>query len=682
MSEPTYAELEIRIKALEQWTEERTSQLMEKNEQLNKEIKERKRIENELRESEEKCWLLVKYAPSGIFEFDLINLRFISVNDVMCEYTGFTKKEFLSMSPSDILTGESKNHYNDMIEKLCDGKKVPDTVELKIRGKNGRKYWVILNIRLHCENGTPKTATAVVHNITERKRMEKALRMSEEKYRTILENIEEGYFEVDLAGNIIFINDAICRIGGYQRDELMGSNNRDYMDEETAKEVFKAFNKVYTTGKPAKYLECEMIKKNKTSMHLETSASLIKDPRGRRIGFRGIIRDVNERKLAEKAKKRLEVQLQQSLKMESLGTLAGGIAHDFNNLLMGVQGRTSLILLDTDPSHPNFVHLTGIEEYVKSAAELTKQLIGFARYGKYQVKPTNINEILDRTSKIFGRAKKQISIHRKYEKKIWTVGVEQGQIEQVLMNLFVNAWQAMPGGGDLYLQTENVMLDENFTKAYTLEPGKYVKISIMDTGVGMDETTLQRIFEPFFTTKTMGRGTGLGLAAVYGIIKSHEGIIDVESERTKGSTFRLYLPVSEMEIKEETDYPKEVLKGTETILLVDDEDMIIDVGKELFETLGYEVLIAKGGEEAVKIYYKNRYKIDIVVLDMIMPGYGGSETFDMLREINPKIKVLLSSGYSIDGQATKILNRGCDGFIQKPFNMMEMSIKLREILDK
>ena len=248
----------------------------------------------------------------------------------------------------------------------------------------------------------------------------------------------------------------------------------------------------------------------------------------------GLFKDITEHR-------RLEEQLRQSQRMEAIGTLSGGIAHDFNNLLMGIQGRTSLMLMDVGPSHPHFEHLKGIEDYVKSAADLTKQLLGFARGGKYEVKPIDINELIKTGSSMFGRTEKEIKINCKYQKNVWTTEADRGQIEQVLMNLYVNAWQAMPSGGELYLQTENVRLDENDVKPFEIEPGKYVKISVTDTGVGMDEATRQRVFDPFFTTKKMGRGTGLGLASAYGIIKSHGGFINVYSEKGHGTNFKIYL---------------------------------------------------------------------------------------------------------------------------------------------
>ena len=315
---------------------------------------------------------------------------------------------------------------------------------------------------------------------------------------------------------------------------------------------------------------------------------------------------------------------------------------------------------------------------------ITNQLLGYARGGKYEVKPTDFNEIIERTSNMFGRTKKEITIHRKYQKNIWIVGVDQSQIDQVLLNLYVNAWQAISGGGDLSIETENVTFDENFVKPLDIEPGNYVRIFITDTGVGMDEATQKRIFEPFFTTKEMGCSIGLGLASVYGIIKNHGGIINVYSIRGQGSTFNIYLPALEKKFIEEEKkgIPDDLLRGEETILLVDDEDMIIDVGKQMLKRLGYSVLLARSGKEAVDVHEENKDKVDIVILDRIMPDMDGGKVYDRLKGTNLEIKVLLATGFSIDKQATEILNRGCNGFIQKPFNMKQLSHSLRKILDQ
>jgi nitrogen-specific signal transduction histidine kinase/CheY-like chemotaxis protein len=391
--------------------------------------------------------------------------------------------------------------------------------------------------------------------------------------------------------------------------------------------------------------------------------------------------DITARKQAEEEKRKLEERLQHADKMESIGTLAGGIAHDFNNLLMGIQGYASLSLMNLDPSHPNYERLKRIEEQVQSGADLTKQLLGFARGGRYELKPTDLNDIVEKTSSMFGRTKKEITIHRKYMRDLWSVEVDQGQMEQVFMNLYVNAWQAMPGGGEIYLETENVLLDAEQAFSYAVEPGKYVKIMVTDTGTGMDEKTKERIFDPFFTTKEMGRGTGLGLATVYGIIKGHKGMITVDSEPGHGTTFTIYLPASEKEVVKEKVANGFIARGTETILLVDDEKMVLEVSREVLESLGYRVYAVGSGQDAIAVYLEKRKEIALVILDMIMPGMSGGETFDRLREIHPGIRVLLSSGYSITGEAQTIMDRGCNGFLQKPFQMENLSRKVREILD-
>jgi PAS domain S-box-containing protein len=473
------------------------------------------------------------------------------------------------------------------------------------------------------------------------------------------------------------------KILGYAHDELLGTNNREYTSKKTARKIFRVFNRVYRTGRSARVFNYEIIAKDGNKKILEDSGSLIRNSDQNTIGFRGLARDVTEHLIAEKEKERMAVQIQQVQKMEAIGTLAGGIAHDFNNLLMGFQGNLSLMLMEMSPDNPYYDYLTNMEDYVKRGSDLTRQILGFARGGKYEVKPTNLNDLLEQSSQMFGRTKKEIMIHKKFQKDPWTVEVDRGQIEQVLLNLFVNAWQAMPTGGDLYLQTENVTLEkENWNKPYALKSGPYVKISVTDTGVGMDRDALERIFEPFYTTKEVSRGTGLGLASAYGIIKNHSGMIEVTSEKGHGATFDIYLPKSGKDFLEEKPAIEKAVKGRETVLLVDDEEMIADIGKKMLKKLGYQVVLAESGRTALKLFEKMRDKIDLVILDMIMPDMGGSETFDQLKAMAPDIKVLLSSGYSIDGQASEIMKRGCNGFIQKPFNLKHFSQKVREILDE
>ncbi len=521
----------------------------------------------------------------------------------------------------------------------------------------------------------------VQYTVNKRKAADDALRESQEKYRTILESIEEGCFETDIDGNLTFFSNPFLKTLGYSRHELLGRNTSRYTSPDTAEKMNRITKRLKETGKPENVADYDVIRKDGSNVSLELSVSLLKDQDGLPMGYRGILRDVSERKKTEEENHKLETQLQQAQKMESIGTLAGGIAHDFNNILMGIQGNASLMLLKIDSEHPSHEKIKNIEKYVQNGTALTKQLLGFARRGKYLIKATDLNEIIDKSSSLFARTKKEIRIHTDLYEDLWSAEVDRGQIDQVLLNLYVNAWQAMSNGGDLYLQTENVILDRSYVKPYKVEPGRYVKISVSDTGVGIDKETQERIFEPFFTTKEMGRGTGLGLASVYGIIKSHGGYINVYSEKERGTIFTIYLPASAKEVLiEEEGSPAMLIKGTGTILLIDDEKMILDVGLELLEELGYTVLSAMNGQEAIDVFQKDQDNIDLVIMDMIMPGMGGGETFDRLKEINPAVKVLLSSGYSINGQATKIIRRGCDGFIQKPFNMNQLAEKIQKIL--
>ncbi|MBW2367353.1 MAG: response regulator [Deltaproteobacteria bacterium] len=457
-------------------------------------------------------------------------------------------------------------------------------------------------------------------------------------------------------------------------DELFGDIGNDppatlYVDEVQGREIFQ------TIMSGEQWIgEVPMRSKTGEILYVFLRAYAIKDQQGDVIGLVGVHTDMTNRK-------KMEAALYTAQKMESLGTLAGGIAHDFNNLLMGIQGNASLSLLGLDDTHGNFEHLKNIEEYVQRGVTLTRQLLGLARGGKYEVKPTDLNHLLRGSSEMFGQTKKEIRIHSKYQSNIWTVEVDQGQIEQVLLNLFINAWQSMTGGGSLYLETKNVTLDPNYVAPYSAQPGRYVQISVTDTGTGMDKEIQNNIFDPFFTTKAMGRGTGLGLSSAYGIIKNHSGIINVYSEPGKGSTFNMYLPASDKTAVREPKLLEALLSGTESILMIDDDPMILDVGKKLLERLGYQVFTATSGKSGLDIYSQRQSEIDLVILDMIMPDMSGNDTCKQLRAIDDHVKVILSSGYSLNGQAAGLMKDGCNGVIQKPFTVRELSHKVREILD-
>lgn len=636
---------------------------------------ERNRSAEALGESEKKYKQLVKYAPAGITEIDIKKNRFISVNDITCEYTGYTAKELLSMEPLNVFSEDSKALFLERLAKAAAGEQLPESAEYKIKRKDGREMSALSNVRvIFDENGNPVRTTAVSYDITERKRTEMALKREQEKFRLFVEESPLAISLIGKDGRYKYLNPKFVDIFGYTSDDIPTENDwlqKAFPDQEYRKQVLFSWfhNQNDSRAEEIEPRIHNILCKDGTEKIVSLKTAILKN--GDRLV---IYEDTTD-------KKRLEDQFQQAQRMEAIGTLAGGIAHNFNNLLTVIQGRASLMLMDKDASHPDFKHLKSIEKYVDEAADLTEKLLGFARGGKYEVKSTDLNNLVKKSSKMFSQAKKEIRLHTKYQKDIWSVEIDQTQIEQALMNLYVNAGQAMVGGGDLHVQTANVRLDEEYTKPYQVTPGKYLRISVADTGVGMDKETRDQIFDPFFTTKEIGRGTGLGLASAYGIVKSHNGFINVYSEKGEGTTFHIYLPASEKGTAKEKEAPADIPKGEETVLLVDDEDMIIDIGSQLLEKLGYKVLVAKSGEKAIEIYEENQETVQIVILDMIMPGMGGGETYDRLKEVNSEIKVLLSSGYSINGQAKKILNRGCHGFIQKPFNIQDLSNGLREILD-
>jgi PAS domain S-box-containing protein len=526
-----------------------------------------------------------------------------------------------------------------------------------------------------------KTHQKLKEEMEQRLQTEVALGQNREKYRTILDSIEEGYFETDLGGNLVICNDATSDILGWSKNELLRMNLRRHASRDTVKELLSIFKEVHKTGKPCRAVEFEIIRKDHKRRYIEMSITPVRSLDGKSRGFRGIGRDVTARRHTENERKRLQDQLQQVQRLKAIGTLAGGIAHDFNNLLMGIQGHVTLLLLALDVTDRRYENVRSIERCVRSGADLTRQLLGYARGGKYVVKPTSLNEVVRTSSTLFGRAKKETSIECEYQEDIWTVEVDRSQIEQVMVNLYLNAWQAMGHGGTIHVNTQNMILDNNFVKPHEVAPGKYVQVSVTDTGTGMDDETQKRAFEPFFTTKSMGRGTGMGLASAFGIIKNHNGIIQFTSVLGKGTTFCIYLPASEHIIEKETAAEDHIQVGRETILIVDDEQYVLDACAAMLSELGYHIMLTTSGEEAVERFRSAKDDIDLIILDMVMPGMDGPAVYQQFIKIDPDVKVILSSGYSITNVAKKLLDMGCDKFIQKPFRLSQISKIIRELLD-
>ncbi|MCG6944458.1 MAG: PAS domain S-box protein [Deltaproteobacteria bacterium] len=909
--------------------EDKATDVAKTNKHVAREINERKQAENETTKRKNRYRAVVEDMPAMICRF-LPDGTLTFVNGTYCSYFKKQREELLGENFFQFIPKQDQQKIKHHFLSLNPDSPMT-TYDHQVISPDGTICWQRWTDRaLFDEHGNAVEYQSIGYDITEHKQAEEALRESEERYRSILENIEEGYFEVDLAGNFTFVNDSLCRIAGYTLDELIGMNNRDYTTPETAKKMYQVFSKTYQTGEPARIVDYDIFKKDGSTKTLELSASLMANSMGESVGFRGVVRDVTKRKRAEEAlreseeryrslfknnhtvmllidpktadivdanpaacsfygwgheeltnkkitdintltdeqvfqeierakseetqhfffrhrlakdeivdvevfsgpivlngkqllysivhditerkqfiealraseekyrtvleanpdpvvvydiegkvvyynpaftrvfgwslgerlgkkmdvfvpeeswpetqkmvrgvlagksfsgietrrytkegkiipvsisgavlrdmdgnpvgsvinlrdiseQKNLEGQLQQAQKMEAVGTLAGGIAHDFNNLLQAIQGYTELLLMRKKEGEPDWRELQEVVRASKRGAELTQQLLTFSRKVESKRRPLDLNQEVGELRELLERTiPKMIDVEFKLADNLKMVNADPAQLKQVLVNLAVNAKDAMPEGGKLLIETQGVRLDQEFCKRYAeVKPGHYVLFSISDTGHGMGKETLEYIFDPFYTTKEVGKGTGLGLAIVYGIIKNHEGYITCYSRPEVGTTFRIYLPTIEPETLPVdlmiAPEPKAVARGgKETILLVDDEEFIRELGADVLGRAGYTVLTASNGENALELYSQERTQIDLVILDLIMPGMGGSKCLEELLNIDPHARVLIASGYSPDGPTKGALDSGAKGFISKPYDTTQLLQLVRKILD-
>jgi two-component system cell cycle sensor histidine kinase/response regulator CckA len=672
------AQLEAQVKS-------RTAELVEINEKLTRQLAMKAKIEAELNDREQRYRILFENAADLIAVIDPRG-TLLDLNKRFEEESGYSREEMIGTNvfTTGLLTESSIEKARRHLEEVLGGKESA-TFEIEGIPKDGAIVPYELKAVPIMQGGELVAIQTTLRNITERRRAEEALRESEELFRSIVASSHAGIFTIDDNYRFLYVNDELCRIGGLTREEVVGADFRELLDGEALELVTDRYvRRLEGKAVPSRY-EFSFVRKDGERKVLEMSAAAIKDSAGKSRAI-GQVLDVTERKKAQEERHKLEAQLRHAQKMEAVGILAGGIAHDFNNLLQAIQGYADLLLLDREKSGRGYEELQQILRATHRGSELVRQLLTFSRKVESKLRPIDLNREIQQTEKLLVRAiPRMIEIELHLAEGLKIVHADSVQLEQVLMNLAVNSKEAMPEGGKLTIGTRNVHLDKDYCDDHLgAKPGHYALLTVTDTGQGMDKATLAHIFEPFFTTKDLGRGTGLGLATVYGIVKNHGGYIMCYSEVGQGTTFKMYLPVVE-QVPEETYRPQVdpmVAGGDETILLVDDEESVREMGRRMLEHFGYEVLSAPDGETAVLEYGKRTRKIDLIVLDLIMPGMGGRRCLDELLWINPRAKVLIASGHAMNDSVKESLAAGAKGFVGKPYELNQLLRAIREILDQ
>ena len=651
--------------------------LRERVRELEEELAELRKDQEQRLEREEFYRFLTENASDLLFIQDM-DLRITYVSPSVTPLFGYTVEEAKRLHMKDIMTPESLERAMESFHRTVPlasehGDFDIPLMEYEYIRKDGSTIWGELKVRfLFSAKGSPVSTLGILRNITKRKKAEEALRESETKFRTLFNLSPQAIALTEpKTGRVVDVNIMFCQKTFYTKEEIIGRSTTEigfYLPEDRDRFIsaLKARGEVHG-------MEMDFRAKNGAILNTLMFAKEIRV--ADQAYILTVFYDMTE-------KKRLEAQLRQSQKMEAIGSLAGGVAHDFNNLLMGILGNVTLMLMETESHQSHYRTLKDIEKQVMSGAELTRQLLGYARKGKYQVKVMDLNEMVRETSVTFSRVRKEVIVRSELAPDLSHIEADSSQIEQVLLNLYLNASDAMPEGGELTIRSYNITHEDMTSRPYVPKKGKYVCLEVNDTGTGMERETQQRIFEPFFTTKEMGKGTGLGLASAYGIIKGHGGYIDVASEPGQGTTFSIYLPASEKHADIQAEPDSQIEASSGTILMVDDDEIILNMSSKILEKLGYRVLRATSGKKALEVYEAEKGGIDLVILDVVMPGMGGGETFDRIRAIDPQAKVLLLSGYSLDDEAGEILKRGCEGFIEKPFKVKDLSLKIKAILER
>ncbi|MCX8116574.1 MAG: PAS domain S-box protein [Desulfobacterota bacterium] len=648
-----------------------------------RDVTELKKKEEALRESEERYRNLVEGSFDGIFIQK--GPKIIYVNQRLCEMLGYDRSEMIGMDHWLVYHPDDQGLTRARAEARMRGEAVPERYEVKLQRKDGSFFHGEISAR-RIVIGEEPGVQVWVKDITERKRSDERIRSSEERYRTLVESIADGILLLDPARRVISCNRAFSHLFGYELGEMEGKSIRII---HASDESYHAFGKIaYPIVKEKGFFrgEWNFVRKDGSEIPMEVALSPIQGHDGSIKGYVSVLRDITERKRAERDMALLQEQLRQSQKMEAIGRLAGGIAHDFNNILTVMKGVCQLSLLDLREDDPLYGNLKEIDQSVERAADLTRQLLAFGRKQIMDMRVLDLNGVVKGLEKMMKRIiGEDIQLLTYLTENVGRVKADIGQIEQVIVNLVVNARDAMPQGGTLTIETANVDLDEEYAKRHVgVNPGPYVMLSISDTGVGMTPEVKERIFEPFFTTKERGKGTGLGLSTVYGIVKQSGGNIWVYSEPGQGTTFKIYLPRVDEPPPEERreEVTREIPVGGETVLVVEDEEAVRKLAVRFLKKLGYRVLEASDGGEALLLCEKHPDPIHLILSDVVLPGINGREVVERLQKIHPEARALFMSGYTDNVIVHFGILEGGVEFLQKPFTLEKLARKVREVLDK
>ena len=634
-------------------------------------ITDRRRAEEDLRVTEQRYRSIVEESFDGIFLQK--GTKVVFANSRLCELLGYGPSELEGLDHWLLYHPDYHDITRYRAQARMRGEAVPSQYEVMLQRKDGSSFYGEVLARAVEVAGEPGVQVWV-RDITARREAEQELRRSEERYRTLFEESKDGIFLTTDDGRVVDVNQSFLDMLGYTRDELLRLNIAQAYADPSHRDKYR--RAIKEAGSVKDYPITFKRKDGKEIHCLETASCRLASD-GAIVGYQGITRDVSEQE-------HLQEQLLQAQKMEAVGTLAGGVAHDFNNILQVALGYSELILGDEGLPQRFKPDLQKINESARRGADLVQRLLTFSRKTQSNPQPLSVNRRINEIGKMLERTiPKMIDIQLILDEDLAAINADPTQLDQVLMNLAVNARDAMPDGGKLIIETANILLDEEYARTHLdARPGHYVLMMVTDTGSGMDKDTLEHIFEPFYTTKGAGEGTGLGLAVVHGIVQQHGGFIRCYSEPGAGTTFNIYVPalVSD-EAPEERVSGLRPRGGSETILVADDDEMVRDLCSRILAKAGYTVITASSGKEALELYKTQGDRISLVILDLIMPEMSGKQCLEGLLSLDPSVKVVIASGYSANGPTKDALSAGAKGFVNKPYDIRQVLAVVRGVLD-